>query len=179
MHVVEFQKRGLPHVHMLLILSPDDRLHTSDDVDKVIAAELPPDPLTFPDGTAKLQAIRLEELVLRHMVHKCSAACKDANGPCKKGFPKPFSETTLWDDNAFYPIYRRRPPSTVDSPLNTGRAIEHNGRIIDNSWIVPYSPYLLLRFEAHINVEACVSPTAAKYLFKYVTKGTDRAMILL
>ena len=45
-----------------------------------------------------------------------------------------------------------------------------------NSWIVQYCPYFTLRYEAQINVEVCVSPTAAKYLFKYVPEGTDRAM---
>ena len=36
--------------------------------------------------------------------------------------------------------------------------------------------YILLRYEAHINIENCASPTAAKYLYKYVTKGHDRAV---
>ena len=49
--------------------------------------------------------------------------------------------------------------------------------IIDNSWIVPYSPFLSLTFNCHINTEPCMSPTASKYLFKYATKGVDRAMV--
>ena len=28
MHVIEFQKRGLPHVHILVILADEDRLQT-------------------------------------------------------------------------------------------------------------------------------------------------------
>ena len=48
---------------------------------------------------------------------------------------------------------------------------------IDNSMIVPYSPFLSLRFNCHINIELCMSPTASKYLFKYATKGVDRAMV--
>ena len=51
------------------------------------------------------------------------------------------------------------------------------GRLIDNSWVVPYNPLLSLRFNCHINVERCASPKAAKYLYKYVTKGSDRAMV--
>ena len=46
--VIEFQKRGLPHMHMLVILCDDDRLSSSMDVENVISAELPPDPNTFP-----------------------------------------------------------------------------------------------------------------------------------
>jgi len=46
-HVVEFQKRGLPHAHILLIISPEDQPRTTDDYDKIVCAELP-DPTTNP-----------------------------------------------------------------------------------------------------------------------------------
>ena len=48
---------------------------------------------------------------------------------------------------------------------------------IDNRWIVPYSPFFCLRFNCHTNIEICVSAIASKYLFKYETKGQDRAML--
>lgn len=54
-----------------------------------------------------------------------------------------------------------------------------NGRVIDSSWIVPYSPYLLLKYQCHINVECCLSVRGVKYLYKYVHKGPDRAMVAL
>jgi hypothetical protein len=145
--------------------------YTPDDVDQVICAEIPPDPQQFPEGPQREQAERLQQIIINNHVHKCSSLCLDENSVCKKGFPKEFSEITEWDENAFYPKYRRR------SPLQGGRTIYHKGRLIDNRWIVPYSPFLALKYAAHINVEACVSPKAAKYLFKYVTKGSDRAMV--
>jgi len=40
-HVVEFQKRGLPHAHILLILADQDKLKTTDDYDNIVKAELP------------------------------------------------------------------------------------------------------------------------------------------
>ena len=49
--VIEFQKRGLPHVHILVILSDEDRITTVAEVDNVICAELPLDPEIFPPGT--------------------------------------------------------------------------------------------------------------------------------
>ena len=33
-HVIEFQKRGLPHCHMLIILRGKDKLRTRDDIDR-------------------------------------------------------------------------------------------------------------------------------------------------
>jgi len=38
---------------------------------------------------------------------------------------------------------------------------------------VPYCPYLLLKYNAHINVESCASVKSVKYLYKYVYKGHD------
>ena len=43
--------------------------------------------------------------------------------------------------------------------------------------MVPYSPYLLAKYDAHINVEICANVKAYKYIFKYVHKGDDRASL--
>ena len=43
--------------------------------------------------------------------------------------------------------------------------------------MVPYNQLLSLRYNCHINVEKCTSAKASKYLYKYVTKGSDRAMV--
>jgi len=41
LYVVEFQKRGLPHAHILLILENKDKPKTTEDYDKIVSAELP------------------------------------------------------------------------------------------------------------------------------------------
>lgn len=45
----------------------------------------------------------------------------------------------------------------------------------DNGHVVPHNRFLVLKYFCHINVEICVSIRAVKYLFKYITKGHDRA----
>ena len=50
-------------------------------------------------------------------------------------------------------------------------------KTIDNSWVVPYNPFFSLRFNCLINVEIFISTLASKYLYKYVSKGPDRAMV--
>ena len=37
-HVIEFQKRGLPHAHILLILAHEDKPRTAEDIDRMVSA---------------------------------------------------------------------------------------------------------------------------------------------
>ena len=46
-----------------------------------------------------------------------------------------------------------------------------------NEWVVPYSPYLLTRYNGHIHVEVCSEVKAIKYLYKYIYKGHDRCAV--
>ena len=68
--VVEYQKRGLPHCHILLWLHPDDKPKTVEDYDRFVSAEIP-DSRSHPI---------LFELVKTHMVHlPCGPG---SNCPC-------------------------------------------------------------------------------------------------
>jgi len=52
--VIEFQKRGLPHCHILIMLDPRDKPVTIEDIDKITSAELP-DPIQFPEVNLNLK----------------------------------------------------------------------------------------------------------------------------
>ena len=93
------------------------------------------------------------------------------NGRCSKGFPKPFCSETQWREERLYPEYRRR------AAEDGGQEVVHRGRRITSQWVVPYSPFLSLRYNCHINVELCCSVESVKYLFKYIYKGHDRQMV--
>ncbi|XP_072087082.1 uncharacterized protein [Arachis hypogaea] len=56
-------------------------------------------------------------------------------------------------------------------PLN---AVKINDVDIDNRFVVPYNPLLLIKYQAHINLGLCNKSNVIKYLFKYVNKGSDR-----
>src|SRR3990170_450409 len=40
-HVIEFQKRGLPHAHILMILASEDKPNLPEDFDQLVCAEIP------------------------------------------------------------------------------------------------------------------------------------------
>ena len=84
MRVVEFQKRGLPHAHILLIMEHDDMPHCVD-YDLAVSAEIP-------DPHAQPQLIR--QLSRPY----CTLAAQSAVWTltlCNKGFLKPFSALPL------------------------------------------------------------------------------------
>ena len=172
MLVIEWQKRGLPHAHILLILANHDRMVNAELVDSLVTAELPPDPNSAATESHRAELNRLEKIVLGNMTHgPCDQKGCLENGRCTKGYPKPFQKETVVNSDSFYATYRRR------SPEDGGRTVTKGGRSIDNSWVVPYNVYLSLRYDCHINIEVCTSVKAAKYLNKYTTKGNDRARV--
>ena len=166
MYVIEFQKRGLPHAHILLVLHSDSKIdHDLDLIDSIISAELP-NPLTHP---------KLFEIIRKHQIHgpcKLYRSCLK-NGKCSKFFPKPYRvKTTKCKDG--YPLYKRRSPTqggfTCTSTLN-------ESEIVTNQYVVPYNPALSLIYNCHLNVEYAASIQSVKYLYKYIYKGSDSAYI--
>jgi hypothetical protein len=117
----------------------------------------------------------LRKMVIKYMMHgPCGSLnpncpCTKGRASCKNQYPQPYSEATLQGKDS-YPIYRRR---------DDGRKEKVRGCELDNRWVVPYNPYLLRLFNYHINVEACGSIKAVKYLFKYIYKGHDRASVVM
>ncbi|XP_025647859.1 uncharacterized protein [Arachis hypogaea] len=156
---IEFQKRSLPHAHILLFMHPLSRPRSPGDIDKLISAQI----------LDKHRKPKLYAAVEKFMVHgPCGKHNKNipcmVNGMCSKYFPKLFREHTVIDEAGF-PKYCR--------PDN-GRTINKKSAILSNSFVVPYNPTLLLRYGCHINVEHTCQTSAIKYLFKYVHKGNDR-----
>ena len=162
---IEFQKRGLPHMHSVLFLHPDSKLKTPEDVDSLISSE-------FPDKETQPE---LYEKVLKYMVHTpCGAENGNPNAPClengkcSKGFPKPFHEATTMTEDAYVRTRRR---NTGEEHIIKLKGKEYK---VDNRWVVAYVAYLLFKYDCHINVEAVFSIKSIKYIYKYVYKGHDR-----
>jgi hypothetical protein len=157
---IEWQARGLPHVHLLVILVQSIR--STRQIDAVVSAEIP-DPNLFPTLYSVVQEFQLHT----PCDDNPSAGCRDnPKRSCKRYFPKDMARLTHIVGNG-YPKYRRRGRFTC----------QVNGRIITDDWVVPYNPFLSLKYRAHINIEVASSIKSFKYVYKYVLKSPDVAVL--
>lgn len=165
MYSIEWQKRGLPHAHILIWLV--NKIMTNQ-IDDVISAEIP-DQTTDPG---------LFNVVTKNMIHgPCGVINPNSpcmhDGKCTKRYPRALLSDTITGNDG-YPLYRRR--STDDNGKSIILQVNRQDFEVDNRWVVPYSPILSKAFKAHINVEYCNSVKSIKYICKYVNKGSDMAV---
>ncbi|CAN1249081.1 ATP-dependent DNA helicase pif1 [Linum perenne] len=124
---------------------------------------------TAPEIPDRYSDPKCYEAVTKFMIHgPCgslnpTSSCT-VEGKCTKHFPKKYCSQTTFDEDGF-PRYRRR---------ENGSFVTANNITVDNRFVVPYNRYLLLRFQAHINLEFCNKSRSIKYLFKYINKPPDR-----
>ncbi|UYV81931.1 hypothetical protein LAZ67_21000181 [Cordylochernes scorpioides] len=176
-YTIEWQKRGLPHAHILLWLKEKIR---PNQIDSIICAEIP---------NAEVDA-SLFRTVTKNMIHgPCghgypNPGCME-RGRCQKKYPRLLLAETQTDRDG-YPLYRRRRPEEggfsfvkrvrVFTIENGVQVVRMTDVTIDNRYVVPYSPLLCRLFDAHINVESCASISAIKYICKYIYKGSDQSI---
>ncbi|KAL6517513.1 hypothetical protein OROMI_033214 [Orobanche minor] len=122
-YTVEFQKRGLPHAHILLFLHRDNKIPSPNDVDRIISAEI----------SSNTDNQKLYEAVKSFMIHgPCGTYNKDSpcmlDGKCTKIFHKKLLNSTTVDDEE-YPMYMRRnnENKVVKNGIEDQDNIEANG----------------------------------------------------
>ncbi|XP_074346633.1 uncharacterized protein LOC141685431 [Apium graveolens] len=128
---VEFQKRGIPHVHLLIWLNSELKKNLTNNVDNYVSAELP-DPEADPVGYAVVQSFMIHGPC--GIVNPKCAYMKDFK--CTKHFPKKlfnnydrYQAQTSFDQSGF-PIYKHRKTSIT---VSKGKCN------LDNQWVVSYS----------------------------------------
>jgi hypothetical protein len=82
------------------------------------------------------------------MIHgPCGRTCTSSpcmvDNRCSKFYPKKFVPKTPFDPSG-YPIYRRR---------DFGHTVTKKNIILDSCSVVPYNPKLLMKYQAHVNIE--------------------------
>ena len=90
---IEFQKCGLPHMHCIIFLSEESKIHTPEQIDSILSSE-------FAEDNPELLKL-VEKLIVHNLcgAENPTAPCMQ-HGKCTKGFPKPFrNQTTISEDS--------------------------------------------------------------------------------
>ena len=160
-HVIEYQHRGLPHVHITYRLE-DGPDHSNEQecilfIDKYISAQMP-----VVTAESSDEEIEYFEKVTKYMTHECRGGvvngCLNDDGICTKGFSGITVDQTSFDEKK-YPIYAR--PFEKDC------------------FVVPHNRQMLLDCSCHVNTEFCASSYAIIYLYKYLFKGNKKIQLAL
>jgi ATP-dependent DNA helicase PIF1 len=130
---IEYQKRGLPHAHILMCLV--DKIADTD-LDKFLCAELP---------CRETQPLLHTKVWQHHMHARCDRAaachCHPAGMPCEKRFPKDFREASTFPGKGGHALLRRREPGhTCDDGHRCQTRPNKGGVEMDNRWVVAHNP---------------------------------------
>ena len=108
-YIIEYQKRGFPHMHLLIFLSSDDEFWEASHIDEVICAK-------FPTIETNLTG-KFTRIVTSIMLHgpfgeinpysPCISNAWDGSSRCIKHCPCNFFEETSIQQNG-YPLYWQR-----------------------------------------------------------------------
>ena len=160
-HVIEFQHRGLPHVHIVYRLEngPDhsDKQACIQFIDKYISAKMP-----IITNESSDEDLRYEQIVKDMMIHECH---DQVNGCLKDGICKrKYSNQTILNTDITeegYPVYSRPNPQ--------------------DCFVVPHVKQMLLDDPdgMHCNTEFCGSTYCIIYLYKYLFKGNRKLELTL
>lgn len=170
---VEFQKRGLPHAHIVVRVpgEPQSRARPQSAQHPTLSGLQSWRPVSRPHGagldlkdpSVLNEHVRAEHpdpgadedgfrLVRAYMRHRHSHRCTRKGGGCQYRFPLPYQEESHWDESSDHVTYRRRSLHEDDSNV-----VEHN-------------LWLLRKYRTHINVRAVTNLSCVAYLFKYLFK---------
>ena len=94
-----------------------------------------------------------------------------------KGVQKTMSAKSAFPSLSPITPLSRRMIIQIMLTLKNGRTVQKHQDVFDNRHMVSHPIDLLVQFDCHINLEACGSIRAVKYIHKYIYKGPDHAII--
>ena len=115
--VIEWQKRGLPHAHILLILEERHKIRSIEEINSIVSAEIPNDS-THPEAY---------QTVTSMMVHgPCNNQCAPmVDGKCSKRLPREYRDETIYekmgilfiDDEMMGSLFKRKTTASITNGL--------------------------------------------------------------
>ncbi|KAJ2929031.1 hypothetical protein H1R20_g8055, partial [Candolleomyces eurysporus] len=146
---IEFQKRGLPHAH-ILIKYPIP-CNTPEFIDSVVSARMPTDPAD-------------RRVVEKFMLHQHPSSDRPPSCYCQKEYPDG-SRTCRFN----YPQ-----PLQAETFVDHEGCIHYQRLDEQDRYVVPHCLPLIWMMNCHINFEVASTSHLFQYLFKYIHKGPDQ-----
>jgi hypothetical protein len=148
---IEYQKRGLPHAHILFWSDFDtEDIHA---VESVVNVRYPKDsPFLEHEGMVS----DFRTLIDRYQIHHHSKRCQLPDGQCRFGYPQEVSARTRIRHHNY-----------------------HFARDSEETNIVPHNPLILAYFRCHHCLEVIRSEQCIGYVLKYCSKNSDSGRISL
>ena len=170
----EYQNRGGAHIHRVM---QSDILAIPEVIENYIWAHIPVLPDADDDSDIARMFRDIRELISLQL-HTCGenfCGGPGDHGRCRKRFPEPFSNVTILHPDRPAQYYRPSPEDGGSKlTFRRGKQIKE----YDNRWIVPYNPYVLLKYKVHHNILfAYGSKANIKYAMSYPFKGPGFAYL--
>ncbi|KAL3125241.1 hypothetical protein niasHT_005847 [Heterodera trifolii] len=164
---VEHQKRGMPHIHLLLILEKGGRLTTPEQVDEYVCAQV--------RYTNYVRLAPGDDLEVGSRRGDKKQVMGDDHTPAA-------DPERDWAEVRYQRIPARgRVPERQHAACGQTHYKKRKGGrsalLLDDSRVIPYNPYLLLKYGCHVNIEYVFGQKACKYIFKYLLKGFEKAYV--
>lgn len=161
-YTIEFQKRNLSHVHILLIFEQKRKFWMSDIIDHMICAEISDKNVYF----------ELYEIIVSYILHESCEKFKSTsfcmiNEKYNKKYLKTYIDQILINEDE-YSLYWWQ---------NDDIIVFKNKYEFNNHDIISYNKYFFVRYNCHINVKIITFISTIKYFYKYVYKDHDRTFI--
>jgi hypothetical protein len=160
--VIEYQFRGMPHVHIIIKLSntpdPESPQDCSAFIDSLLSCQYP-----VLEENASTDDMLYQGYVKDFEVHHCAAnevnGCIDKHGVCKRGFMHTTIQSKTTFDERGHAIYKRLKG--------------------DDLRVVPHSKLALIDWGGHIFFDYCANAYTVLYLYKYLFKGSKKVKLRL
>jgi len=92
---------------------------------------------------------------------------------CSKHYPQPFRDQFATNSKTGRAEYRRLDNGDTEKIKQKDGNNKFVETEIDNQYIVPYNPYLLMKYDCHICFDIVTANAVVSYIYKYCYKSAD------
>ena len=173
---IEYQRLGIPHAHILLMLG---RALTVEDIDRVCTVEIPD--ISTEEGSRLWETMKREGLIHLCDPNVCKGRADQSGVGCtKRCLNEPAERTYITVcGRVVHKCIPRENGGRCCSVKYVGSNKDMQGKeyVVDSRRVMPYNPFLVKRYQMHICVKVMSFNIKPDYSIKYPLKGHGLAHV--